>query len=156
MHRCRGFSLVEVTLGLGIIGFALLAVFGLLPVGAKSGREAVDSTRRGLVATDIRNRVRSAVTAADFPAPPGLPAARSLQLYYDRDGRFVDTAVAGLSSVLYLADVSIGASWSNPSAGLTGHYIRPVSVTVRWPVNVTTGAAIGDSRASFTFSVRRP
>ncbi len=56
--RAAAFSLVEVTLALGICAFCLLAIFGLLPVGIKSGRMAVGETAAAgllsMAATDLR------------------------------------------------------------------------------------------------------
>jgi uncharacterized protein (TIGR02598 family) len=39
-----GFSLVEVTLALGIAAFCLIAVFGLMPVGVQTNRNAISVT----------------------------------------------------------------------------------------------------------------
>lgn len=39
-HTRNAFSLVEVTMAVGIVAFAFLAIIGLLPVGLKSAREA--------------------------------------------------------------------------------------------------------------------
>ena len=39
-----GFSLIEVTLAIGIIAFAFVALFGLLPTGMQTFRASVDST----------------------------------------------------------------------------------------------------------------
>jgi len=62
----QGFSLVEVTLALGITGFCLLAVLGLLPSGTKVSRDATQSTKANLVAAQVMNFLRS-----DVRLPPG-------------------------------------------------------------------------------------
>ena len=62
----QGFSLVEVTLALGITGFCLLVVLGLLPSGAKVSRDATQSTKANLVAAQVMNFLRS-----DVQLPPG-------------------------------------------------------------------------------------
>ena len=62
----QGFSLVEVTLALGITGFCLLAVLGLLPSGTKVSRDAAQSTKANLVAAQVMNFLRS-----DVQLPPG-------------------------------------------------------------------------------------
>ena len=72
------FSLVEVTLALGICAFCLLAIFGLLPVGVKSGRMAVEQTAAAgllsVVATDLREGPTSGGDSAFFGIPiPGNP-----------------------------------------------------------------------------------
>src|SRR5882724_12611096 len=43
-RRPHAFSLVEVTLALGVAAFCLLAVFGLLPVGLQTNRNATSQT----------------------------------------------------------------------------------------------------------------
>jgi len=62
----RGFSLIEVALALGITGFCLLAVLGLLPSGTKMSRDATQTTKANLVATQVMNFLR-----ADAQLPPG-------------------------------------------------------------------------------------
>src|SRR5947208_2407161 len=64
--RYQGFSLVEVTLALGITGFCLLVVLGLLPSGTKVSRDATQSTKANLVAAQVMNFLRS-----DVRLPPG-------------------------------------------------------------------------------------
>lgn len=60
-----GFSLVEVTLALGIAAFCLIAVFGLMPVGVQTNRNATSQTG----ATNIM-----AALVADLRATPKPPA----------------------------------------------------------------------------------
>ena len=62
----QGFSLIEVALALGITGFCLLAVLGLLPAGTKMSRDATQSTKANLVAAQVMNFLRS-----DVQLPPG-------------------------------------------------------------------------------------
>src|SRR5438067_305615 len=59
--REAAFSLVEVTLALGIAAFCLLAVFGLMPIGVQTNRNATSQTR----ATNIM-----AAVVADMRATP--------------------------------------------------------------------------------------
>ena len=42
--RTGAFSLVEVTLALGVAAFCLIAVFGLVPVGLQTNRNATSQT----------------------------------------------------------------------------------------------------------------
>lgn len=58
------FSLVEVVLALGVIGFALLAVIGLLPIGLQSGRASMQETR----ATHLAERVFATMRSQPFTA----------------------------------------------------------------------------------------
>jgi uncharacterized protein (TIGR02598 family) len=156
MRERSGFSLVEVTLAIGVIGFGLIAVLALIPVGIKSGGESIDATRTSLVTADIQNRVRASITNADFPIPPNNPTERSLVAFYDRDGVWIDTANLGMSSAFYRARASLGSSWASALPNVDEHYLRPVAVDIAWPVNPSTGNPLGNTRASFTFYVRRP
>src|SRR5262245_13457508 len=61
LRRVNAFSLVELTLALGIAAFCLLAVFGLMPIGVQTNRNATSQTR----ATNI-----SAAVIADLRAMP--------------------------------------------------------------------------------------
>ena len=50
------FSLVEVTLALGVAAFCLIAVFGLLPVGVNSDQTSIQQTAAASLATSISRR----------------------------------------------------------------------------------------------------
>ena len=67
------FSLIEVTLALGIAAFCLIAVFGLVPVGVQTNRNATPQT----VATNILSSVVS-----DIRASPNGGASGSLTAKY--------------------------------------------------------------------------
>lgn len=53
----KAFSLVEITVAVGIVSFALLAIMGLIPVGLKSVQDSSEQTR----ATDILNLAASGI-----------------------------------------------------------------------------------------------
>ena len=61
------FSLVELTLAIGIAAFCLIAVFGLMPVGVQTNRNATSQT----AATNI-----IASVIADMRATPGATSAQ--------------------------------------------------------------------------------
>jgi hypothetical protein len=62
MKRCSqktaAFSLVEVTLALGVAGFCLIAVFGLLPVGAQINQRAISQTAATAILSDVIVAIR--------------------------------------------------------------------------------------------------
>src|SRR6266446_4189948 len=60
LRRVHAFSLVEVTLALGIAAFCLLAVFGLMPIGVQTNRNASSQT----AAANIMAAVIAALRAA--------------------------------------------------------------------------------------------
>ena len=152
IQRQRAFSLVEVTLAIGIVSFALLAILALVPVGMKSGSEAIDATHTSLIGQDTQNKVKSTVTSTTFSGSTDI----SSTWFYDREGVFVGTDVA--SNSFYRADATIHKDWganASPS-NVDATLLRPVTVKVRWPVNTSNGNPLGNNETSFTFYVRRP
>lgn len=87
----RAFSLVEVTLALGIAAFCLIAVFGLMPVGVQINRNATSQTAAtniiAAIIADLRATPKTpgtwAGTSSQFCIPLGTPRT----LYFDREGR---------------------------------------------------------------------
>ena len=54
LHR-EGFSLVEVTLALGVVAFGFVAIFGLIPVGLTSFRQSIDTSVGAQIAQVVLN-----------------------------------------------------------------------------------------------------
>lgn len=59
IRQKAAFSLVEVVIALGVIGFAIVAILGVLPVGLKTAHSAQDQTRAGQIAQDILSSLAS-------------------------------------------------------------------------------------------------
>ena len=85
-HRMNAFSLVEVTLALGIAAFCLLAIFGLLPVGIKSQQNAIGQTVAAGIATGIVADLRT--TPATNTTSPNykITIPGDTKLYLREDG----------------------------------------------------------------------
>lgn len=62
-----GFSLVEVTLALGVVGFALVAIVGILPVAFTTGRTSIAQTRATALADTVFAGLRAEPFAAAVP-----------------------------------------------------------------------------------------
>ena len=98
LRRPAAFSLVEITLALGVMAFCLVAIFGLLPVGLNSDRAAVEQTAAAGVAAalaaDLRQTPAASATAPNPQSPRFLisvPAVASGQtvihtLFLTEDG----------------------------------------------------------------------
>jgi uncharacterized protein (TIGR02598 family) len=68
-HRSRvsnAFSLVEVTLALGVAAFCLIAVLGMLPLGLKTQQTGIAQTQANSIISQIVSDLR-----ADVRLPPG-------------------------------------------------------------------------------------
>ena len=58
-RAAAGFSLIEVTLALGIVTFALVGVIGVLPVAMASSRQSIDKNRAAAIAGTLFTSFRS-------------------------------------------------------------------------------------------------
>ncbi|MDB6153057.1 MAG: hypothetical protein JWL90_1510 [Chthoniobacteraceae bacterium] len=84
----RGFSLIEITLSLGIIAFAFVALFGLLPMGLSVFRTSVDAANEMWIMQDLNTMVQ----VTEWPQIKKLNFADSGEIYYyDEEGRLVDS-----------------------------------------------------------------
>ena len=73
-----GFSLVEITVALGIIAFAFVSIFGLLPSGLTTFRRAMDIS----IGSQIIQRLINDAQQTDFENLKTLPTPQ----YFDGDG----------------------------------------------------------------------
>lgn len=80
-----GFSLVEVTLAIGIVAFAFVALFALLPTGMSTFRLAMDTS----TTSQIMQRIVSDLRETDFPALTKSPT-REVGEFYVMAPRFFD------------------------------------------------------------------
>jgi uncharacterized protein (TIGR02598 family) len=126
------FSLVEVTLALGVAAFCLIGVFGLVPVGVQTNRNATSQT----AATNILASVVSDIRAS--PPGQGLSAKYRINrskgsfttLYFDGQGQATTSNVANSRYRLYVKITS------NVSAGVV--YPTYAWLKVSWPAAVDT------------------
>ena len=83
-----GFSLVEVSLAIGIIAFAFVALFGLLPTGMNVMRASMDIANETWIMQNLNSMVQ--VTPWKSIVEPGS-GFQSEVYYFDEEGRLVDT-----------------------------------------------------------------
>ena len=81
-----GFSLVEVTLALGIAAFCLIAVFGLIPVGVQTNRNATSQTAATNIIASVIADMRA--TTSSISPQYGITFGSSKTLYFDGAGQF--------------------------------------------------------------------
>jgi type II secretory pathway pseudopilin PulG len=58
-----GFSLIEVTIALGIATFCLVALFALLPIGLNTNRDTIEQTIATSIAANIASDIRASLQA---------------------------------------------------------------------------------------------
>ena len=133
------FSLVEVTLALGIAAFCLIAVFGLMPVGVQTNRNATSQTAAAnimaAVVGDLRATPKANATSTQFGITFGTNPP---PLYFDGSGQF--TTSLGANSRYQL-----NVTWYG-SAGL-----RYADVKVTWPAAATPANANGSAEMFTAF-----
>ena len=143
---CKAFSLVEVTLALGITAFCLVSLLGLLPVGLNVNRNSVEQTAAasiaGTVVADIRTQ---AVNNARMPssATAGTSSQYGFDLtkttiqtiYINADGTF--TAV-GTTPAPATALFRVSLVFTPPAQAATA---TPLRILVTWPAQAGNAAS---------------
>lgn len=119
-HVAFGFSLVEVTLALGIVGFAFLALFGMLPIGLKTFEGAVDSTVESQIA-------QSVITTAHQSKFSELPSMHGQQQYFDEQGKSGQNI--GAANYVYRTRVTVSSQTSIPVSN-PNHKLATVLVAI--------------------------
>jgi uncharacterized protein (TIGR02598 family) len=76
LPETSAFSLVEITLALGVAAFALLAILGMLPTSLKTQQASIQQTTANSIISQIFSDLR-----ADVRLPPGLAS-------HETDGGF--------------------------------------------------------------------
>ena len=131
------FSLVEVTLALGVAAFCLIAVFGLIPVGVQTSRNATSQTAAtniiALVVADLRATPKTAPKSQLFCVTFGSPRT----VFFDSQGQ-CSSDLAGLIPCSCIAgNVTLQARYRvnvtfPPSTGSLTY----ANVKVTWPAAV--------------------
>jgi type II secretory pathway pseudopilin PulG len=65
-RRAAGFTMMEIAICLAIIGFALVAIIGVLPIGLDTQRDNREETVIGQDATVLLDAIRSGARGADY------------------------------------------------------------------------------------------
>ena len=95
-QHSHGFSLVEVALALGIVAFAFVSLFGLLPAGLTTFRNAIDTGNEARIVQSFVSKV----IATDFENLDKKVDYSSTNeiVYFDEEGSLVDTSVSPASA----------------------------------------------------------
>jgi uncharacterized protein (TIGR02598 family) len=136
LQQRYGFSLVEVTLALGIASLCLIAVFALLPIGVQTNRAATGETAANsilaAVTADLRSTPKANSTSSQFginfgtgPQPP---------LYFSGDGKFSPSLD---STSRYRLTVTFPPSSAGAFAPIYAH------LRVSWPAPATVANSSG-------------
>lgn len=158
-----GFSLIEVTIALGIVVFALVAIIGLLPVAVKTSAGSERETQATFIAQNIFSDLVSGygptntfITSGEDVLEPGgrtavnLAADSDKYVIYNLQGQPMGTSTASKfitpqgSNAVYGAKIAIRR---NPAAT----NLSRVEVQVETPVD-----APGTNRTRYKFVTELP
>ena len=121
LRSSAAFSLVELTLALGIAAFCLIAVIGLVPVAALTNRNATSQTAATNVIASVIADMR-ATTSSTSPQY-GITFGTAKTLYFDGAGQFATSLGANSryrvsitfpSSPSGLSYADVKATWPAP------------------------------------------
>ena len=143
----RAFSLVEVTLALGVAGFCLIAIFGLLPVGLTSNQTSIEQTAAASLASTLVADLRATAKTTPPTAKSSpyfnisIPASGSAThtIFLKDDGTAAGAADADAvpsNNPRYRATLVFSAP-----ASLTQKNATVVRILITWPALSDTLAA---------------
>jgi len=146
LDQRAGFSLVEVTLALGVAAISLVAIFSFLPVGLQTNRNAIDQSASadvlGAVISDIRATPKTTYQSNNFkiniPADP-TSALAAQTLYFDLSGGWLPS----VTGARYVLTVTFLAN----SAGSKAASFADVKVI--WPAPPATTMGSSETFAAF-------
>lgn len=145
-HFSAGFSLVEVTLALGVAAFCLIALFGLLPLGIQTNQSSTSQTAAASalssVFADLRATPKTSLTSPQYDITFGTAKF----LYFDGEGRAV-TPTDPNATPRYRVTITF------PTSPVGAFAPTFVSLRVIWPALVdpatTTPAGFVETFAAF-------
>jgi uncharacterized protein (TIGR02598 family) len=142
----RAFSLVEVTLALGIAAFCLIAVFGLMPVGVQTNRNATSQTAATSILSDVIADMRATPKTTSISTQYGIAFSTNstTTLYFDGQGQFATSLGANSR---YRLTVTIPTNPAGPNSATFA------DLKVTWPaaVDPTTTTPGGSSKMFAAF-----
>jgi Tfp pilus assembly protein PilV len=148
ISKTQAFSLVEVSISLGIVAFCIPAIIGLLPIGLSSNQSASEQVSGAhllsAVATDLRATPPvDAATSQQFgisiPALPIMDKRTVPPIYLTADGQ-VSSTVQGARYLLTVNFLPSSHGSGEKSATLA-------DLKVSWPAMAASGKATGSVEA---------
>jgi uncharacterized protein (TIGR02598 family) len=160
VRRTAGFSLVEVTLALGVAAFCLIVLLGLLAVGLKTQQASTQQTTANAIVSMILGDLR-----ADVRLPPGQ-ASKEGDSGFQLHGHW---AAVGTPDTLYFTNqakmtgsVNAGTPPADAAFRAKITYISPptastslATVTVSWPAAADPATTIPAGSVGTFIAVNR-
>jgi uncharacterized protein (TIGR02598 family) len=168
-QSCSGFSLVEVALAVGIIGFVLVLLIGLIAIGLKTNKVSADEVNAAGLAYNIWVDLKHSPTTnpisdtnltarLGLPTPLSITTATTSTYTMNADGTLIGTAATTSTQTQGNATAgntaySVILKYFPSGASQTPLTNQPVivSVAIIWPAN-SKGYSNGSWRGIMTFA----
>jgi uncharacterized protein (TIGR02598 family) len=149
------FSLVEVTLAVGIVSVVIAVLLGLIPLGFQASREAADYSMASTIATDILSTFQAegaaSFTNASLARFNAVPGAATTTIYYAGPSGGIGTYSSHDGTCTGTAFVNLQEPWKDsryqtgaPSLGSTGSFLLFFDALGQQTTNVgTTTTLVG-------------
>ena len=121
-HRTESFSLVEVTIALGVAAFCLVTVFGLLPVGFQTNQNAASQTASASILSAIVSDLRATPAAGGTSRQFGINFGSPTTLYFDSEGKSTTS-----TNARYRVTIAFPVNPAGTTAAIFAH------LKVSWP-----------------------
>lgn len=131
LHMSAAFSLIEITLALGVTAFCLVGILGMLPVGLKTQQAGVQQTKANAIISQILGDLR-----ADVRLPPGQ-ASKEQTSGLGLHGHWADV---GTPDTLYFTNEGKQTGSVNAATAPADAVYR-ATITYRLPPTDTTSLA---------------
>jgi uncharacterized protein (TIGR02598 family) len=138
-YKNSAFSLVEVTLALGVAAFCLLALFGLIPVSMQTNRNATNQTAATSIIAGVVADLRATPTANSTSSQFGITFGNNATLYFDGAGQASTSPTAN-------SRYQLNVTWGGSSA------LRYADLKVTWPATATAANATGSTEMFAAFN----
>jgi len=147
-RRVNAFSLVELTLALGIAAFCLIAVFGLVPVAALTNRNATSQTRATNIMTAVVADLRATPNTKPQSAQFTIIFGTCKRLFFNSEGQVVASGLCNPSTTApATARYQVNVTWSDSGWS----QLRYADVKVTWPAAATVANASGSTEMFAAF-----
>ena|SRR5438067_3097803 len=134
LNKVAAFSLVEITLALGVAAFALLAILGMLPVSLKTQQASVNQTKANSIISQIAADLR-----ADLRLPPGQASKEGT----DGFGLHGHWLTMSVPDTLYFTNngKQSGTAYPSPAPSPAADAVFRATITYLFPPTQSTSIA---------------
>ena len=142
---CRGFSLIEIVITVGILATVVISLVGILPVGIRSAEDAANRTVLAVILEDVHNRLEG-----EFMEPGEVASS---PFFYDRQGLFIDSESDEelKGNRLYRVDARLVKIAHDSLLKNTSGLIA-AKVDLWWPVDPDSGAPLRQEKPQETIT----